>query len=78
MTPLFTATTLGRLRLLAPPPPRRTRPQVFQISIVRPDGTTHTLRRTGGQPCDHAQEGMDIAGIGGVVRVTPLTELEAA
>jgi hypothetical protein len=64
-------------------PEQRQRTQVlitrtFEIAATRPDGTTEHWRRLGGTSMDHLAEAQDKAGLGGVVRVRPLTELEAA
>lgn len=46
----------------------------FHVSAQRADGGTVTWQRQGGSSAQHAQEAMDHAGLGGVVRVLELTE----
>lgn len=65
--------SLGR-RPRSPHPddaPRRA-PRQFHISATGPDGTTSTWAALGGASCDHLNAAMDVAGLGGVVRVVPL------
>ena len=46
--------------------------QRFSIDIMKPDGSVEHIERTGGTSAQHAREGMDRAGLGGVVRVLAL------
>lgn len=60
-----------------PFPAARRRPvlsPLFEVAIVRPDGTRETLQRRGGSSTQHAVDGMDRAGLGGVVRVRVVEE----
>ena len=50
----------------------------FDVDIVRPDGTAEHLSRIGGSSMEHAQEGMERAGLGGVVRVREVEEVAVA
>jgi len=50
----------------------------FNIAIARADGSTERWQRQGGTSVDHTLEAMDHAGLGGVVRVLPLSMPEAA
>lgn len=44
----------------------------FAVDIVRPDGSAEHLVREGGSSIDAANDAMERAGLGGVVRVRPL------
>lgn len=46
----------------------------FHVSAQRADGCTASWQRQGGSSVQHAQEAMEHAGLGGVVRVVELTE----
>ena len=54
------------------------RVQRFAIDIVRPDGSTEHIERIGGSSIDHCTDGMERAGIGGVVRVRLLDMASAS
>lgn len=59
------------------PAARQRRPvlsPLFEVAIVRRDGTRETLQRRGGSSIQHAVDGMDRAGAGGVVRVRVVEE----
>lgn len=45
------------------------RPKRFSVSITRADGTPTHFDQIGGSSIDAASLGMEIAGLGGVVRV---------
>lgn len=60
----------------APPAPRLFTATVYEVAVVRPDGTTHTLQRRGGSSIDHAQEAMELGGLGAVVRVRRVDQLQ--
>lgn len=47
------------------------RVQRFLVDVIRPDGSSERYERMGGSSIDHTLEGMDAAGLGGVVRVVP-------
>lgn len=51
---------------------RRTKLPVWRICFTRADGTTGSFERVGGSTIDHSLDGMERAGLGGVVRVTPV------
>jgi hypothetical protein len=44
-------------------------PAVFDIEIVKPDGTADRYQRVGGTSIEHSMHAIERAGIGGVVRV---------
>lgn len=46
--------------------------QRFAVDIVHPDGSAEHLVREGGSSIDAANDAMERAGLGGVVRVRPL------
>lgn len=46
--------------------------QRFAVDIVRPDGSAEHLVREGGSSIDAANDAMERAGLGGVVRVRPM------
>lgn len=58
--------------------PIRVKPQRFRVSATRPDGRTTEYTAVGGTSCGHTMDAIDLAGLGGVVRVVPLAEADAA
>lgn len=50
----------------------------FRVSATRPDGCTTEYTAIGGTSCGHTMDAIDLAGLGGVVRVVPLAEADAA
>ena len=68
----------AHLRLVPAAPPACTQPPRYAISIQRPDGTSVHYTRIGGNTCDHAQEAIERAGLGAVVRVVPQPVLAPA
>ena len=62
----------------APPAPRFITAPLFEVAVVRPDGSTQTLQRRGGSSIDHAQEAMELGGLGAVVRVRLVDQLQVA
>ena len=46
----------------------------FSIDIVRADGTTEHADRIGGTSIEHSIDGMELAGLGGVVRVSEIEQ----
>lgn len=63
---------------LANPLPGAKPGQRFHVTAVQPDGTTTAYTAIGGSSCDHTLAAMDLAGLGGVVRVLPITEDKVA
>lgn len=62
---------------LASRPPARFRAtlatqQLFTVSFTRPDGSGAAYTRQGGTSTQHADEAMELAGLGGVVKVAPI------
>lgn len=62
---------------LASLPPARFRAtqatqQLFAVSFTRPDGSGAAYHRHGGTSTQHADEAMELAGLGGVVKVAPI------
>jgi hypothetical protein len=49
----------------------------YQVSVQRPDGTAENYQRHGGSSIDHTQEAMELAGLGGLVRVVQLDQAGA-
>lgn len=52
--------------------------QRFHVTATRADGSTEAYTAIGGSSCDHTLAAMDLAGLGGVVRVLPITEDKVA
>lgn len=50
----------------------------FRVRATRPDGHTTHYTAIGGTSCGHLVDAMDLAGLGGVVSVQPLAEVDAA
>lgn len=51
---------------------RRTEPALFAVSFTRPDGTGAAYTRHGGTSTQHAQEAMELAGLGATITVNPM------
>lgn len=58
--------------------PVAVKPTRFRVSASRADGHTVEYTAIGGNSCDHTIAAMDLAGLGGVVRVVALAEADAA
>lgn len=54
-----------------------TRARRFHVSVQRPDGSADNYQREGGNTCDHTQEAIELAGLGGIVRVVAVDEAGA-
>lgn len=48
----------------------------FSVDTTHPDGHVEHVERTGGTSTQHALQGMERAGLGGVVRVRAIEDLE--
>lgn len=57
---------------------RATEPRRFLVSTQRPDGVCANRTATGGITGQHAQDAMEAAGLGSVVRVLPWGDDEDA
>ena len=51
------------------------RPLQFDVTATRADGSTARWTATGGTSIQHTLDAMEVAGLGGVVRVLPLRHL---
>lgn len=63
---------------LADPLPGAKPGQRFSVMAVQADGTVTTYTAIGGSSCGHTLAALDLAGLGGVVRVRPVATNKAA